>query len=96
MKKYLPCTDGQELQVEVRYSKDSRVRGYYLSVTPVKRNGDMISFMLYSGVRALVKEVTRKSAKAEREAIEAAAAHEQELIEMVLKAENLTLSEVTA
>lgn len=47
-------------------------RGYYLSVSPVeyKREGGMISegYTAFSGLKVLVKEVARKSAKAEAEA----------------------------
>lgn len=93
MKKYLPCTDGQELEIEVYYSKDSRIRGYYLSVTPVTRGNGFIKMSLFTGTRSLIKEVPRKSAKAEREAIELATAHEQKLIDHVLKDQKLTLSE---
>lgn len=93
MKKYIPLTNGQELQIEVSYHRDSRVRGYYLSVTPVTRSKGCISFMLFSGVTKLVLQVARKSAKVEREAIQLAETLEQELIATVLKKENLTISD---
>ena len=48
-------------------------RGYYLSVTPVKREArgsyTSESAVLWSGYKKLLKEVKRKSAKAEEEAI---------------------------
>jgi hypothetical protein len=93
MKKYIPLTNGQELQVEVSYHRDSRVRGYYLSVTPVTRGEGSISYLLFSGVTKLVLQVARKSAKVEREAIQLAETLEQELIATVLEKENLTICE---
>lgn len=94
MKKYIPLVDGQELKVEVYYSRDSRVRGYYLSVTPVTRTATSISYTLFSGASKLVLQVTRKSAKAEKEALELASLLEAELIATVLQKENLTIKEV--
>jgi hypothetical protein len=93
VKKYLPCTNGQELEIHVYYSRDSRRRGYYLWVTPVTRTEFSVSSMLFSGESILLNEVTRKSAKAEREALELAARHERGLIEKVLKKNDLTLLE---
>ena len=39
-------------------------RGYYLSVSPVAREGYMESFTAFSGIKQLVKAVARKSEKA--------------------------------
>ena len=71
-------------------------RGYYLSVCPVERenrgNGVVMeSFTAFTGTKMLVKEVTRKSAKAEREAEDYAATRERELIDYILAKHGLEL-----
>ena len=43
-------------------------RGYYLIITPVQRARNMESFTAFSGTKLLLKEVSRQSTKAEREA----------------------------
>ena len=88
MKKYIELKENAKathICVEMRYNLGGfncftytqEKRGYYLHVTPVKResrNGyTMESFTAFSGYKQLLKEVTRKSAKAEA-AAEAAAA----------------------
>ena len=80
MKKYIPVSgnnDVTHLRVELAYDIGGynmmtyrpKPRGYYLTVVPVKREeryGCMMeSFAAFSGYRQLMKEVTRKSAKAE-------------------------------
>lgn len=47
-------------------------RGYYVSFTPVERDGIMEGFVAFSGKKYLIKEVSRKSAKAEAEALKEA------------------------
>lgn len=44
-------------------------RGYYVVFQPVERDGIMEGFVAFSGKKYLVKEVARKSAKAEAEAL---------------------------
>jgi hypothetical protein len=68
-----------------------RVRGYYLSVKPVERGNGMISYAMFSGTTKLLNQVARKSAKAEREAIEIAARMEADVIAEVLEKEKLTI-----
>lgn len=93
MKKYYPLTNGKELEVKVWYGRDMRIRGYYLTVTPVEIKNGMIGFDLLSTTSKLVLQVSRKSAKAEREAIEAAALIEAETIAYVVERDNLKFKE---
>ena len=105
MKKYLPLKDnGQRenyLKVELYYSKGgmnyftyrNEPRGYYISATPVERNGIMEGFTAFTGIRKLVREVSRKSEKAEREAEATFETEAKELIEYVLNKQNLELAE---
>ena len=80
MKRYYALKDnGQKenfLKAELYYSKGglnvwtykTEPRGYYLSVTPVERGNGMEGFTMFTGIKILVKEVSRKSEKAEAEA----------------------------
>ena len=81
------------LKVEVYYSLGGmnpwtykqEPRGYYLSVCPVERDVrpdgfTMESFTAFAGTKLLLKEVTRKSAKAEQESLRIAAGQEREMI----------------
>lgn len=83
MKKYLECAPGgnaTHLKIEVCYDKGGfncftmreEKRGYYLSVTPIKREVfegiTLESVICFSGVKRCVKEVSRRSEKAQREA----------------------------
>jgi hypothetical protein len=68
------------------YRKEAR--GYYVSVCPVERRearpGIVLeSFTCFTGYKALVKEVSRKSAKAEKEAEQEAAKITPEMIRRV-------------
>ena len=54
----------------------------------------MEGFTAYTGTKVLVKEVKRKSAKAEREAEQAAGEWRQKLIDYVLNNNKLELEEV--
>lgn len=94
------------LKVEIYYSlgginyftyKNER-RGYYISVSPVERREYAPGLMMegttcFSGYKALLKEVTRKSAKAEREAEAAAPALREELIRRVMAENHLTFTD---
>ena len=73
-------------------------RGYYLSVCPIERvdrgGGFMMdAFTAFSGTKVLVKEVKRRSAKAEQEAEQAAGEWRQKLIDYVLNNNKLELEE---
>lgn len=109
MKKYLKVNPNgnkiTHIEVETSYSlggynvfshKTER-RGYYLHVTPMELSDcggfTMKSFVAFSGVKKLLKEVSRKSAKAEREADEIAVHDESELIQYICEKSGVTLSD---
>ena len=80
-------------------------RGYYLSAVPIKRETHELepgrtftteAFMAFTGTKVLVKEVTRKSSKAEREAERAMTKWEHDLIAHVLHENNMELEGVLA
>lgn len=84
--------DGQEYEISVGYdlggmnwfSGGVNKRGYYLYVTPCKTtdNGTYksVQSILGQGIKLMLKEVSRASAKAEAESIELAKGREDELI----------------
>lgn len=109
MKKYIdliPTEHTTHLLVELRYNLggyswstgQEEPRGYYLYVIPVKRytrdGVQFESFVAFTGVKQCVKQVSRKSAKAEREAVEAAAQIENNLVSWVCGKNGLQLREV--
>lgn len=72
-------------------------RGYYASVVPVERkryeNGMVMEgFIAFTGTKILLKEVSRKSAKAEAEAEKIAENEFSKLIEYVLNDNGLELA----
>ena len=73
--KQFPVKEGGYISVELLYLKNSLKRGYYSYVnkytTEEKVGYAMVSFDPFMGESNLIKQVARKSAKAEREAIEA-------------------------
>lgn len=64
------------MKVDMHYSKGGlnvftykqERRGYYISFQPIRREGIMESFIAFSGVKFLIREVSRASSKQEREA----------------------------
>jgi hypothetical protein len=100
--------DGTEVKVSLSYSLgginywtyNTDPRGYYMSAVPVIReSGDGFSserFTLGKGVRLFLKEVKRRSAKAEAEAEAIARAKASELAERIALDEGLALKEVNA
>lgn len=102
-RKYIPARGHEvnSLRVELYYSlggmnywtykQDSR--GYYLSVTPVERiqrNGYTTEgYITGSGVKMLIKEVSRKSVKAAAEAEVLAQSHIQELVDYICNEEGV-------
>lgn len=99
MKKYIklnPNTHGYtHIKIETYYklggynyfTHDNEPRGYYISVVPVTReNRDGIALetiTAFTGLRSLLLEVTRKSAKAEYNADQIATAKEEWYIKRV-------------
>lgn len=104
---YIPvknCTEITHLKVELYYSMGGwnyfvgkqESRGYYLSVMPVKRwksdtGCTCEQFVSFRGVRTLIKEVARKSKKAEHEAITLAENKEQELVAHITSSQNIEI-----
>ncbi len=107
MKKYIalttPTKNATHLLIELRYNLGGlnyftykqEPRGYYLSVSPValeQRDGYTLeSFTAFTGTKYLVKEVSRKSTKAEREAEQKAVELEKALINFVCTQNNLAI-----
>lgn len=93
MKKYIELNENKygytHIKIETYYklggynyfTHDNEPRGYYVTVAPVTREnraGVMLeSISAFSGLRALLLEVTRKSAKAEYNAEQIASAKEE-------------------
>ena len=107
MKKYIELQEktrnATHLLIELRYNLGGfnyftykeEPRGYYLSVSPValeQRDGYTLeSFTAFTGTKYLVKEVARKSAKAEKEAEQRAKELEKALIDYVCNQNNLAI-----
>lgn len=105
MKKFIATkTENVFVKVEVYYNlggmncftcKEER-RGYYVSVSPVERvnRGGYITetCAAYSGYKVLLKEVKRKSKKAEMEAEQIAADGMNRIINQVLIEQGLELA----
>ena len=100
--KYRKTTGKEELKIESYYSlggwnmfnESQEPRGYWLSISPVERKDHMESFILGRGRKKFLNEtrVDRKGGKAEQEAIRLAALHEEELLQIVCREENLELA----
>ncbi len=100
--KYRKTTGKEELKIEVYYSLGGwnifnglqEPRGYWMAVSPVEREDNVESFFIGRGQRKFLNEtrVDRKGGKAEQEAIRLAALHEEELLQVVCREENLELA----
>lgn len=108
MKKFIevmPTEDVTHIKVELAYNKggwnvftgENEPRGYYLHVTPVKRENKygttLESYMAFSGIKKCINIVSRKSDKQERIAEGLAPNYENLLIEYVCQKNNLRLKE---
>ena len=110
MKKYIELNtktrNATHLKIEVYYhlggynyfTYRKEARGYYISVSPVEHsniNGVVMeSYTAFSGSKYLLKEVSRKSAKAEAEAEKIAEGIERDLIRTVCINNNLEIPEL--
>ena len=105
MKKFIATkNENVFLKVEVYYNLGgmnyftykSEPRGYYLSVTPVERidrGGYFVETQAaFSGYKTILKEVKRKSKKAETEAEQLAVKLMQSIIDAVLIEQGLELA----
>jgi len=81
------------LEVRVSYDKGgansfyggTKPRGYYLTITPVKKTATSVSFAMFSGVSRVLLETKRFSAKQFAQAREMAKGHQDELIAAVVE-----------
>jgi hypothetical protein len=84
--------DATHLEVSVSYKLGGRnyisggvtPRGYYLTVTPVRKRNETISYTLFSGQSKLLLETKRFTAKQFAQAIEMAKNQEEALIATVI------------
>lgn len=84
---------GKFIEVELYYHKGGlnvftykqEARGYYVRVVPVEVKGNMVAFTAFSGTKVCILEVSRKSAKAEREAVSMVNGECQELLALLVK-----------
>lgn len=96
MKDYIN-ENGQDLKIECYYNKGGmnyftgsvEKRGYYVSVCPVEivksDNGILsVSYTAFTGIKKLLFEVNRKSAKSLEKAVTMAKEQERELIDYVM------------
>ena len=87
---YEGMKNGTHLDIEVSYNKDgfgSRRRGFYLSVTPVTRNGIIKSVVLPSGAKVLIAEAARYTQKQFDRAVVLSHSLRDDLIALVLTQE---------
>ena len=68
-------------------------RGYYASASPVEKREHSESYVGFTGLKMLVKEVGRKSKKAEAEAVKEADDVMGSLVDQVLQKNSLQLKE---
>lgn len=84
--KYIETTEfpgNTHLQVSVYYSLGGGIngRGFYLSITPVTKGNNMISYTLFTGYRQFIMPAKRFSQKQLELAIEKSKEYEQILID---------------
>ena len=100
--KYLKIKgENQYLKIRLYYSLGGmnyfnykqEARGFYLSVSPVKREGHLESYVAFSGTKYCVHPCNRFSKKAAEQAAEEAKTVEKDLINFVLKENALELEE---
>jgi len=86
----IPCERlkyGTHIDVEVYYTKGRTPRGYYISVKPVKHEGNMVSNMAFSGTTKLLLTTNRYSAKQFEKAVEMGRSEAPALVEFVKEQE---------
>ena len=66
------------------FTGKAKPRGYYLVVYPVVRDGNMESFIAFTGVSECIQECRRKSTKTEKIAAEKIPAYEKMMIEYII------------
>ena len=105
MKKYIELKEktrnATHLKIEVYYNKGGynaftgkdEKRGYYVSVSPVEKCGNLESFIAFSGIKQLLIDVTRKSEKAYNLALSNIDRILPGLIEYVCKTNNIEVKQ---
>lgn len=98
--KYITVNETTQLHVYVEYDMGNsyygrNTRGYYLCVNPItveNRGGYYVtSYIAYTGVKDLLLKVSRKSKKAEKQALSIAETKEQILVDYVCKKQGYVL-----
>ena len=104
MKKYIPILNKNKdfnfLKLEIYYSLGgmnyftgrAENRGYYISISPVYRNGITESYTSFTGLKHCLFTVSRKSEKAYNNALTIAPALLPGLIENVCIKNNITVN----
>lgn len=97
----IPNLKATHLKVELYYSlggtnvftyKDES-RGYYLSVSPVTKKGNWITFVAFTGLKQCILPVKRQTQKKAQEALSKMNDYLQPLIDKVLQDTGLQLKE---
>jgi hypothetical protein len=81
---YIKISFGYELGGMNYFTGRVKPRGYYLTVYPVERGGNLEGFTAFSGVSECLHECTRKSAKAEKIASEKIPAYEKMMLDYIV------------
>ena len=101
MKKYIsilnPNKNANFIKIEVYYhlggmnyfTGRAENRGYYISVSPVYKNGITESYTSFTGIKQCIKTVSRKSEKAYNDAVNAAPDVLPDLIDIVCIKNNI-------
>lgn len=97
MEKYLnlknPTKEANQLKIRLYYhlggyncfTCQEEKRGYYISVTPVYKEGYLESYTMFTGAKQLIKAVNRKSEKARAAALDSIGEFLPGLIDYVCK-----------
>lgn len=105
MKKYLniknPTKNINVLKIELYYNLGGynvwhhtyEKRGYYISVTPLYKEGCMESYVMFTGAKKCIKEVSRKSEKAYNSALDSIGEYLPGLIDYVCTENNIEVAQ---
>ena len=104
MKKYIPILNATKnanfLKIEIYYNIGgmnyftgrAENRGYYISVSPVYKDGILESYTSFTGIKQCLSTVSRKSEKAYNNALTIAPGALPELIEIVCTKNNIQVN----
>ena len=104
MKKYIkilnPDKNANYLKIEIYYSLGgmnyftgrAENRGYYISVSPVYRDGILESYTSFTGIKQCLNTVSRKSEKAYNNALTIAPGVLPDLIDLVCTKNNIEIN----